>query len=609
MNNSIIKVCICGSVDDGKSSLVGRILYETGNIFADQSLKLQSLSKRYGTTGSKIDYALALDGLQAEREQGITIDVAHKFINYKDKRIIFCDSPGHKQYTKNVFTAASQCNVGVILLDINKGILEQTLRHIATLDFVGIKNIIFAVNKMDSVSYKKIKFEILKKKINLNTKNKNFKSINIIPISALNGDNLIIKSSKMKWYKKDTLMNCLLKTKFLSPKNKFGYISIQHVHRPHRKIRHFMGIQNGQFIKNDNVVILPSKQKTVIKSIFTDSLIGGRKSSSKIISFATKDEVDINRGDVLIKKNSFVKTGNAFNASICVLSDQGFYSGRSYIIKLANKESTININRIKNKLNFGNNKKIIANELSLNEIGDIEFNCDESIVYAPFDKFISLSTFILIDRENYNIVAAGKINFALNRSENIFVENNKINQDRKNIFLNQKPKCIWLTGISASGKSTIAKALEADLIKKQKITILLDADNLRMGINKNLGFSKNDRIENIRRIAEVAKLVVENGLIAIVACISPYEYERQFTRSLFKKGQFFEVFVNTPLSICKKRDPKGLYKKSKKNKTIDKTGLSNLYEKPKHPDLEIDASRENINSIVNKIRQSSIDLS
>jgi len=599
LSNNIIKVCICGSVDDGKSTLVGNILHKTKNIFIDQNLKLKSLSKRYGTTGKEIDYALALDGLQAEREQGITIDVAHKFINYKNRRIIFCDSPGHKQYTKNVFTAASQCNVAIILLDIKKGILEQSLRHIAILDLVGIKNIIFAVNKMDLVFYKKTEFEILKKKIFLIIRNKNFKSINIVPISALNADNLISKSPKMNWYKKDTLMNYLLKTKILAYSNKCEYISIQHVHRPNRGIRHYMGVQNGKFIKNDSVIILPSKQKTVIKNVFNCSKT--KKNLLKIISLETKDEVDINRGDILIKKNSFIQTGNAFNASICVLSDQGLYLGRSYIIKLANKESTININRINNKLNLENNKNIIATELSLNEIGEIEFSCDENIVHAPFGKLITLSTFILIDRENYNIVAAGKLNFALNRSENVFAEKNKTNQDSKNIVLNQKPRCIWLTGLSASGKSTIAKALEANLINKKKFTILLDADNLRLGINKNLGFSKSDRIENIRRIAEIAKLLVESGLIAIVACISPYEYERQSARSLFKKDEFFEVFVNTPLSVCKKRDPKGLYKKSETIKTINKTGLSNLYEKPKHPDMEVDTSIQSIDLIVNKI--------
>lgn len=599
MSNNIIKVCICGSVDDGKSTLVGNILHKTKNIFIDQNLKLKSLSKRYGTTGNEIDYALALDGLQAEREQGITIDVAHKFINYKNRRIIFCDSPGHKQYTKNVFTAASQCNAAIILLDIKKGILEQSLRHIAILDFVGIKNIIFAVNKMDLVFYKKTEFEILKEKIFLSISNKNFKSINIVPISALNGDNLISKSKKMNWYKKDTLMDYLLKAKIFAHNNKFEYISIQHIHRPNRRIRHYMGTQNGKFTKNDSVIILPSKQQTTVKNIF--NFLRTKKNPSKIISFETKDELDINRGDILIKKNSFVKTGNAFNASICVLSDQSLYFGRSYIIKLANKEVIININRINNKLNLKDNKNITATELSLNEIGEVEFSCDESIAYTPFNQLITLSTFILIDRENYNVVAAGKINFALNRSENIFAEKNKINQDRKNIFLNQKPKCIWLTGISASGKSTIAKALEANLINKKKFTILLDADNLRLGINKNLGFSKSDRIENIRRIAETAKLLVESGLIAIVACISPYEYERQSTRSLFKKDEFFEVFVNTPFSVCKKRDPKGLYKKSKIIKAFDKTGLYNFYEKPKYPDIEVDTSIQSIDLIVNKI--------
>jgi len=597
-----IKICICGSVDDGKSTLVGRILLETKNIFADQIVKLKNLSKRYGTTGSNIDYVLSMDGLQAEREQGITIDVAHKYINYNKRRIVFCDSPGHKQYTKNVVTAASQCGVAIVLLDASKGVLEQTLRHIAILDFVGIKHIIFTINKMDCVSYNYNVFIKIQDQISLLLKDKNFISPRFVPISALKGDNIASLSSKMKWYKGKSLLKILSNIKVSDYTIKDSYIAIQHVHRPNPSIRHYMGIRNGEFFKNDNIIVFPSRQKTKIKNTFQGFEKNKRKLKSNIISFETKDEIGITRGDIVVKnKQGSIQTGNAFNASVCIISEDNLYSGRDYIMRIGNKETNINISKIKNKLDLFTNKKISCKELLINDLGEIEFNSIESVTFTPFDQDKFLGTFILIDKENNNTVAAGKISFALQRSESVLAEKIDIDQKKKAQLLKQSPVCIWLTGISASGKSTIAKALEKKLYQQGKITALLDADNLRLGINKNLGFSKSDRIENVRRISEIAKLMVESGLIVIVACISPYEQERIAARSLFKKFKFFEVFVNTPLSVCKKRDPKGLYKKSKMNKKINRTGLSNLYEKPKHPDLEIDTSRENINSIVNKI--------
>jgi len=597
-----IKICICGSVDDGKSTLVGRILLETKNIFADQIVKLKNLSKRYGTTGSNIDYALSMDGLQAEREQGITIDVAHKYINYNKRRIVFCDSPGHKQYTKNVVTAASQCGVAIVLLDASKGVLEQTLRHIAILDFVGIKHIIFTINKMDCVSYNYNVFIKIQDQISLLLKDKNFISPRFVPISALKGDNIASLSSKMKWYKGKSLLKILSNIKVSDYTIKDSYIAIQHVHRPNPSIRHYMGIRNGEFFKNDNIIVFPSRQKTKIKNTFQGFEKNKRKLKSNIISFETKDEIGITRGDIVVKnKQGSIQTGNAFNASVCIISEDNLYSGRDYIMRIGNKETNINISKIKNKLDLFTNKKISCKELLINDLGEIEFNSIESVTFTPFDQDKFLGTFILIDKENNNTVAAGKIIFALQRSESVLAEKIDIDQKKKAKLLKQNPVCIWLTGISASGKSTIAKALEKKLYQQGKITALLDADNLRLGINKNLGFSKSDRIENVRRISEIAKLMVESGLIVIVACISPYEQERRAARSLFKEGKFFEVFVNTPLSVCKKRDPKALYKKSKMNKTIDKTGLSNLYEKPNNPNLEIDTSRENINSIVNKI--------
>lgn len=597
-----IKICICGSVDDGKSTLAGRILLETKNIFADQIVKLKNLSKRYGTTGSNIDYALALDGLQAEREQGITIDVAHKYINYNKRRIVFCDSPGHKEYTKNVVTAASQCDAAIVLLDASKGVLEQTIRHIAILDFVGIKHIIFAINKMDCVSYNYNAFIKIQDKISLLLKDKNFISSRFVPISALKGDNIASLSSKMKWYKGKNLLKILSNIKVSDYTIKVSYIAIQHVHRPNPLLRHYMGIKKGQFFKNDKIIVFPSCQKTKIKNTFQGFEKNKKNLKSNIISFETKDEIGITRGDIVVKnKQSSIQAGNAFNASVCIISDDNLYSGRDYIMRIGNKETNININKIKNKLNLSNNQRKPCNELFINELGEIEFNSIETVAFIPFDQDKFLGAFIFIDKENNNTVAVGKINFALQRSESVFAEKINVTQKKKGQLLKQDPVCIWFTGISGSGKSTIAKALEQKLYQQGKITVLLDADNLRLGINKNLGFSKSDRIENVRRIAEIAKLMVESGLIVIVACISPYVQERHFARSLFKKKEFVEVFINTPLSICQKRDPKNLYKKVKNNKFMNKTGLGMGYEVSKNPEIEINTAKQKISLSVDKI--------
>lgn len=607
-----IKICFCGSVDDGKSTLIGRILFETKNILIDQEQNLIVLSRRYGTTGTNIDYALALDGLQSEREQGITIDVAYKYINYNNRRIIFCDSPGHKQYTKNVVTAASQCDFAVVLLDASKGILEQTKRHIAILNFVGIEKVIFAINKMDCVNYKETVFLNLKKKLSFYLKNNNFKYINIIPISALKGDNVATSSLKMKWYKEKSLLKTL--TNFsINSRNFFrsSYIAIQHVHRPNSLTRNYMGFMEGKFFKGEKIILIPSMQETYIKNIY----VGFRKNtsnySSSIINLETKDNIDLGRGDVIIKKKEkkknekadfedAIQIGNAFNSLICAISDNLFI-GRRYLMRLGNKETYISISRIKYKLDLISNKQIPSNNLLINDLGEIEFTCNDKIAFTPFNINKFLGSFILIDLENNNTIAVGKINYALRKSDSIFPEKLTINKIEKSFLLKQTPKCIWFTGVSGSGKSTLAKALEKKLFEKGKLTSLLDADNLRLGINKNLGFTKSDRIENVRRIAEIAKLMTNSGLIVIVACISPYKQERDFARSLFRKQEFIEVFVNTPLSICSQRDPKGLYKKIKKDKSIDTTGLTSDYEIPQNPDIVIDASKKLNNNLIKKI--------
>jgi bifunctional enzyme CysN/CysC len=599
---SQIKVITCGSVDDGKSTLVGRILSETDNILTDQEAKLKVISKRYGTTKDPIDYALLMDGLQDEREQGITIDVAYKYINYKNKRLVFCDSPGHSQYTKNVVTAASNCNIGIILIDAAKGVLEQTKRHVAILDFAGISSVIFAINKIDTVQYNQSKYLQIKKNIEQIVKSYSFKTKFIIPISALKNENIIKKTSKLHWYKGKNLLDQLISIKVLENKMKESYLPIQHVHRPNRTIRHYMGTAIGQNLKKGKIVyVLPSQQKTKIKNIFYNNKKQKITSHNYPASIETSTEIDIVRGDIIVSNINSVDIGNCFNASVVVTSNDNVIAGRQYLARIHNKETKITITKIKKKLDINSGKTADSKELLINDIGEIEFETNEKIAFANFNHSKQLGSFVIIDLENNNVVSAGKINFALRRSGNIFQNQFEINKIIRAKFLKQVPKCIWFTGISGSGKTTVASALEKSLFNQNKLTYFLDADNLRAGINKDLGFAEQDRVENIRRISEIAKLMVDAGLIVIVAAISPYSRERQFAKSLFDKKEFFEVFVNTPLKVCIKRDPKGLYKKSKKDKNMNKTGLGANYEKPKKPDLEIDTSKQKTDAIVKDI--------
>ena len=582
---SQIKVITCGSVDDGKSTLVGRILAETNNIFSDQNDKLKIISKRYGTTKGSIDYALLMDGLQDEREQGITIDVAHKYINYKNKRLVFCDSPGHNQYTKNVVTAASNCSIGVILVDAAKGILEQTNRHLAILDFTGIKHVIFAVNKIDSIKYNQKKFNKLEKNIKKLLNNYFFKSKFIIPISALNNENIIKKSKKIYWYKGKNLLDQIIAIKFKEQRSKISYITVQHVHRPNNKTRHYMGIARGFSIKKSSAIfVIPSKLKTTIKNIYFDNEKKSFTIPNYPVCIETSSELDIVRGDVIALKNNDIETGNCFNALVVITSHDNLYSGRQYLIRIHNKETYITITKIKKRIDFSNENSQKLKELLINDIGEIEFDANNTIAFSPFIKIKELGAFIIVDIQNHNVVAAGKINFALRRSGNVFESKFEINKKNRSDLIRQVPKCIWLTGISGSGKTTIGNALEKKLYHQRKLTYFLDADNMRLGINKDLGFSENDRVENIRRIAEISKLMVDAGLVVIVAAISPFENERNFARSLFDKGEFVEIFINTPLNVCEARDPKGLYKKAKKDKSMNTIGLGINYEIPKKPE-------------------------
>lgn len=596
------KIVICGSVDDGKSSLIGRILFDTKNIYIDQQKNLEKISRRYGSLEKNLDLALLIDGLQDEREQGITIDVAHKFINFKNQRLIFCDSPGHTQYTKNVLTAASNCKMGLVLIDVTKGVLEQTLTHLYILDFVGIKNIIFAINKIDLIKNKKKFFEIKKYLENKILKFK-FNSVKYIPTSATRGDNVVFKSKRIKWYKGNSILHEICKTKIKNNLNKFSYLSVQCVNRFNQTSRYYFGnINNAKLALNEKVYILPGKKEAKIKKIFIgEKNLKKMNSINSYVGIELDRQIDIVRGDVICKDILSLNSGDAFQARIVVTSEDKIFTGNQFLMRIHNEEVKATITKIKNKILF-TNKTILDNKsLIVNDIADVELVTNEKIVFSTKQNNEQFLNFILIDLVSHNTVAAGKLSFALNRSSNIFKTNEIISSNLRSQLKNQKAICIWLTGLSGSGKTTLAKELEKKLYKINKHSYVLDGDDLRKGINKDLGFKESDRIENVRRVSEIAKIMVDAGLITIVSLISPFKRERNFAKSLFKEKTFFEVFVSTPLSVCEKRDVKGLYKKAKTIKGFNKIGISDNYEKPTNPFLEIDTTNKSIDYCVGLI--------
>ena len=602
---NLIKILTCGSVDDGKSTFIGRLLKDTNSILLDQKESLKSLSKKFGTQGKEIDYALLVDGLESEREQGITIDVAYRYLNIGNTRYILADSPGHEQYTRNVITAASNCNLAIVLVDIKKGLSKQTFRHIRILSLIGIKHLVLAVNKMDLVQYNKFLFEEVEKKFFLFTKKLNFNSLKCFPISALKGDNIFLKSKKLKWYKGPSIFNYIEKLNILKKKeenkNNF-YLPVQLVQRKGENTRLYFGnINSGSVRKNQAISLLPSKEFAKIKNIYYLDKKIKQASQDMAVAIELNKQIDVSRGDIISSTKSFINIADQFQAKIFITNNVNFSKGREYIIRIHNKETKIQILNVKNKIDIDNGNELAVNKLVRNDIGTIEFKSFEKLVYADFSDDKKISVFILIDPETYETVAAGTISFALRRSDNIFLQKTKINKSDRAKLLNQKPICLWLTGLSGSGKTTIAVSLEKRLNQSGKLTYILDGDNIRLGINKDLGFTEKDRIENIRRISEIAKLMVDSGLIVVVATISPFAKDRAIARSLFKNKEFVEIFVNTPKIICAKRDVKGLYKKYKHGLIKNFTGRDSIYENPKSPDLEFDTSKEKLEDIIDKI--------
>jgi len=598
----LLRFITCGSVDDGKSTLIGRMLYESQMIFDDQVASLKKDSKQHGTQGEDIDFALLVDGLSAEREQGITIDVAYRFFSSSKRKFIVADTPGHEQYTRNMATGASTADLAILLIDARNGVMTQTKRHSFIVSLLGIKNVVLAINKMDLVKYDQKIFKKIEKDYLAFAKKLNFTNIQSIPMSALKGDNVYQKSKSMKWYTGKTLFDYLETVDVKKSIARHFLFPVQRVNRPNLDFRGYSGtIASGSIKVGEEIITSSSRQKAKVKEIYLghDSLKSAN--FNKSITITLNKEIDISRGDVLCKKDSLIETADQFNINIIWMSDEKCYPGRTYLTKIHNTSTSMKVLEIKKLYNINTLEHQPGKELELNDVAEVTISLNKSIPFTHYNENKNLGALIVIDPLNNQTIGVGMINFALRRAQNIHLQSLSITKELREKINGHKGQVLWLTGLSGSGKSTIANALEKELYTQGKKTYILDGDNVRHGLNKDLGFTDKDRIENIRRVAEVAKLMCDAGLIVITAFISPFRSEREMARSLFQENDFKEIYISTPLKVAEKRDPKGLYKKARQGKIPNFTGIDSPYEIPTKPDLEINTSKITIEESVQKI--------
>lgn len=588
-NKETLRFITCGSVDDGKSTLIGRLLFESKNIFDDQLQSLESDSRQYGTQGEKMDLALLVDGLQAEREQGITIDVAYRFFATDQRRYVVADTPGHEQYTRNMATGASTADLAVILIDARKGILTQTRRHSRIVAMMGIRHVVLAVNKMDLVAFDADVFNTIVADYREFAADFGFSSIQAIPISGLDGDNVLLRGTRMPWYEGPCLMEHLdtidlgqsgLRQAFRMP--------IQSVNRPNLDFRGFCGrVAEGTVRPGDLVKVLPSGIQTSVKTVIRGFEVVDAAYCGESITLTLTDEVDVSRGDVLVAADAPPEVADQFEAKLLWMAAHPLSPGRQYLMKLACKEVVATVTEIKYLEDINTGAHLAAKSLNLNGIATVNLSTSAPLVFEPYRVNRLLGSFILIDKLTLETVGAGMVDFALRRASNIHWQALEINQKSRALLKHQAARCIWLTGLSGSGKSTLGNMLEKRFYAEGKHTYLLDGDNVRHGLNRDLGFTEADRVENIRRVAEVAKLMVDAGLIVLVSFISPFINERRMARDLFGEGEFVEVFVDTPLEECERRDVKGLYAKARRGELKNFTGIDSCYEAPEDPEIHL----------------------
>ena len=599
-----VKILTCGSVDDGKSTLLGRLLFDSQNIFLDQIDQTKIESEKYGTQGKEIDLALLVDGLQAEREQGITIDVAYRYFETSNSKFIIADTPGHEQYTRNMATGASNSDVAIILIDAEKGVLEQTKRHSFIVNLLGIKHIVVAINKMDLVRYKENIFEKIVDEYKELIKNFTFTSINFIPLSALKGDNVFSNFENTKWYNGSTLIETLEKVDVLgsSQHNELSF-PVQWVNRSSENFRGYSGtIADGKIARGDLITTASSNMLTSVKNIFGPKGEISEAYSGQAITLTLSDELDISRGDVILsKKNDQIIKADQFASHLIWMDQEPMLPERNYIFRFNNSYINGKITDLVHSINVNSYEEVASKKLNLNDIAYCKVAIDKMHAISSYSNNQKLGSFVIIDPYNNKTIGVGMIDHALRRSSNISWHKMSINKKTRSELNSQKPCVVWFTGLSGSGKSTIANILEQKLHTIGKRTYLLDGDNVRHGLNKDLGFIDTDRVENIRRVAEVSKLMVDAGLITLVSFISPFKSERQMARDLLSSDEFFEIFVNTPLEECEKRDPKGLYKKARAGELKNFTGIDSLYEEPENPDIILDTASSNAEELTDQI--------
>ena len=589
-HKSLLRFITCGSVDDGKSTLIGRLLYESKLVYEDQLLALEADSKKVGTQGDDIDFALLVDGLAAEREQGITIDVAYRFFSTEKRKFIVADTPGHEQYTRNMVTGASTADLAVILVDARKGVLTQTRRHSYIVKLLGIRHVIVAINKMDLVAWSQARYDEIVADYHAFAQQIGLGGITCIPLSALRGDNMLERSAASPWYTGPALMEHLETVVVEDELTKLPFrLPVQWVNRPNSEFRGFAGlIASGRVAAGDRIRALPSGKEAVIARLVTYDGDLATAAAGQSITVTLDREIDVSRGDVLVGTDQPAGVADQFQATIIWMHEEPMLPGRPYLLKIGARTVSATLASPKHKVNVNTLEQLAAKQLELNEIGVCTLNLDRPIAFDPYAENRETGGFILIDKLSNDTVGAGLLEHALRRADNTHWQALDVNRQARAAQKGQKSCALWFTGLSGSGKSTIANMVEKRLHAMGRHTYLLDGDNVRHGLNKDLGFTDADRVENIRRVAEVARLMVDAGLIVLVSFISPFRAERRLARELLEPGEFVEVFIDTPLEEAERRDPKGLYKKARRGELKNFTGIDSPYERPEHPEVRID---------------------
>ena len=588
VNRDTLRIAICGSVDDGKSTLLGRLLAEAGMIPEDRLAQMIRDSRKHGTQGGAPDYALLLDGLEAEREQGITIDVAWRYFGTDKRAFIVADCPGHAQYTRNMASGASNAELGIVLVDAGAGVQTQTRRHVAILSMFGVRRVLFAVNKLDLIEYDPARYAEIERECTQLARTLGIAHSDAIPVSALNADNLVARSPRTPWYAGPPLLSYLEDVPVERRGEAAFAMPVQWVNRPDHTFRGYAGsIATGRVAAGDEVVVLPSGQRSRVARVIGGTSDLARAQADQAVTLTLADQIDISRGDVIADVAQPPQVAAQFGCHLLWLDDIALLPGRRYLLKLATRTLGAQVTEIKHRIDPDTQAQLAATRLNANEIGVCNLSLDAEIAYEAYARNRRLGGFILIDRETHATVGCGTLDFGLRRDKNVHWQHLDVDRVARARIKGQQPRCLWFTGLSGAGKSTIANLVERRLHADGFHTIILDGDNIRHGLNRDLGFTDADRVENVRRVAEVAKLMLEAGLIVLVSFISPFRAEREMARSLFNQGEFLEVFVDTPLEICEQRDVKGLYAQARAGEIANFTGIGSPYEPPESPEVHL----------------------